>query len=440
MQVSRADIPTEYLADYAPDERFLKLPVDKYLNLLGITPSPPQIAIINAINNPKYRFICAALSRRTGKTYIANVIAQLVALVPSCNILIMSPNYNLSGISFDLQRNLLKEFNIEVTRDNSKDRIIEISNSSMIRMGSVNQVDSAVGRSYNLILFDEAALSDGMDAFEISLRPTLDLLDSKGREASKVIFISTPRGRNNWFSKIYERGWDTDPKYSRWVSIHATWKDNPRALVSDIEEARATMSENYFRQEYEADFTVFEGQIWPFDRDECVRDLSDVDFSSMEVIAGLDVGFRDPTAMVIIAFDHITNKYYIVDEFRDSEKTTAKQAKKIKSMENKWNVDYIFIDSAAAQTKYDFAQEYDINTINAKKARNEGISFVEGIIERNDLIVDQKCKHVLACLDQYRWDPNPNLIVEKPVHDEYSHMADAIRYAIYTYEASALSF
>ena len=53
----------------------------------------------------------------------------------------MSPNYSLSQISFDLQRNLIKHFDLEVLRDNAKDKVIELSNHSTIRMGSINQVD-----------------------------------------------------------------------------------------------------------------------------------------------------------------------------------------------------------------------------------------------------------------------------------------------------------
>ena len=108
----------------------------------------------------------------------------------------MSPNYALSQISFDLQRNLIKHFDLEVVRDNAKDKVIELSNQSTIRMGSINQVDSCVGRSYDLIIFDEAALVDGRDAFNVALRPTLD------KPNSKALFISTPRGRNNWFSQF----------------------------------------------------------------------------------------------------------------------------------------------------------------------------------------------------------------------------------------------
>lgn len=97
--VSRADVPSTEIQELQSDTRFIKLPVAPYLELLGIDPLPSQVALINAINNPKYRFVAAALSRRQGKTYIANIIGQLVSLVPGSNILIMSPNYSLSQIS-----------------------------------------------------------------------------------------------------------------------------------------------------------------------------------------------------------------------------------------------------------------------------------------------------------------------------------------------------
>ena len=122
-----------------------------------------------------------------------------------------------SQISFDLQRNLIKHFDLEVTKDNAKDKVIELSNGSTIRMGSVNQVDSCVGRSYDLIIFDEAALADGKDAFNVALRPTLD----KGN--SKAIFISTPRGRNNWFSEFFDRGFIVLPKK---LSVILCWDNN----------------------------------------------------------------------------------------------------------------------------------------------------------------------------------------------------------------------
>jgi len=432
VEISRKDVLSEELVDYRSETRFLKLPVDPYLDLLNITPLPSQIAIINAINNPKYRFVSAAVSRRQGKTYIANIIGQLVSLVPGSNILIMSPNYSLSQISFDLQRNLIKHFDLEVTKDNAKDKVIEISNGSAVRMGSVNQVDSCVGRSYDLIIFDEAALADGKDAFNVALRPTLD------KDNSKAIFISTPRGRNNWFSEFFYRGFSDD--FPEWVSIRATYKDNPRMSQSDIDEARKSMSEAEFRQEYEADFNTYEGQIWKFNFETQVKDFSQFDTSRMDVFAGLDVGYKDPTAMCVIAYDWDSEQYYLVDEYFDAERTTEQHAAEIQKLIDRWDIDFIYIDSAAQQTRFDFAQNYDISTINAKKSVLDGIGHVSGIIENDILFVDQEAKQSLACLDAYQWDPNPNLMKEKPKHNMASHMADALRYGLYSFQISNVSF
>lgn len=431
LEISRKDILSDSLMEFK-ENRFIKLPIDSYMELLGIQPNSSQHAIINAINNPKYRFVVAAVSRRQGKTYIANIIGQLVTLVPNCNVLLMSPNYALSQISFDLQRNLIKHFDLEVLRDNAKDKVIELSNHSTIRMGSVNQVDSVVGRSYDLIIFDEAALVDGRDAFNVALRPTLD------KDNSKALFISTPRGRNNWFAEFWYRGFSDE--FPEWCSVKATYHENPRLSEDDIAEAKKTMSDAEFSQEYLADFNVYEGQVWKFNFAECQQDLAELDTSKMDIFAGMDVGYKDPTAFCVIGYDWDSEKYYLLDEYLDSERTTEQHASEIRKMIEKWDIDYIYIDSAAQQTRFDFAQNYDITTINAKKSVLDGIGHVSGIVDNDKLIVDQRCKETLICLDQYQWDPNPNLLKEKPKHTHASHMADALRYALYSFETSVTSF
>jgi len=432
LEVSRTDVLSDVLMDFDTESRFIKLPIDSYLDLLGITPNTAQVSLINAINNPKYRFVCAAISRRQGKTYITNVIGQLVSLVPNSNILIMSPNYALSQISFDLQRQLIKHFDLEVVRDNAKDKVIELSNGSTIRMGSVNQVDSTVGRSYDLIIFDEAALADGKDAFNVALRPTLD------KENSKAVFISTPRGRNNWFADFWQRGFNDE--FKDWCAIRATYHENPRFSKEDIKEARKAMSTAEFAQEYMADFNTYEGQVWNFNFEQCVADLSQLDTSRMDVFAGLDVGYKDPTALCVIAYDWDEEKYYLIDEYMDAEKTTEQHAIQIQERIQKYGIDYIYIDSAAQQTRFDFAQNYDISTINAKKSVLDGIGHCSTIVDNDRLIIDQRCANTLSAVDQYQWDPNPNLMKEKPKHNMASHMSDALRYALYTFETTATSF
>ncbi len=433
LTVSRDDIERNHIVDFPTESRFIKLPVDKYLQLL---PSPlgggksvfddlnrPQIALINAINDPKYRFVCAALARRLGKTYIANVIAQLVLLIPNCNVLIMSPNYSLSSISFELQRKLIGTFELEVTRDNTKDRVIELSNGSTIRTGSVSQVDSCVGRSYQLILFDEAALtSEGEAAFNVSLRPTLD------RPGSKAIFISTPRGKKNWFSRFHARGFSRD--FPEWVSLVADYSENTRMRESDVDEARKSMSAAEFEQEYMASFNTFEGQIYALTNENVLEELPEGNY---EFFAGMDPGYKDPTAFVVFAYNLEEDYFVIVDDYLEAEKNTKQHAARFAEMIAQYNIDAIFIDPAAAQFAADLAYLYDIATLKAKKQVLEGIAYCQTLIQQDRVKVLSKCSWVLDAMDQYQWDPNESLITEKPLHNEASHIADAIRYALYSF-------
>jgi len=209
---------------------------------------------------------------------------------------------------------------------------------------------------------------------------------------------------------------------------------------SDIAEARKSMSEAEFKQEYEADFNTYEGQIWAFDHETCIINGESIDTSRFDVFAGLDVGYRDPTAFCVIAYDWDEQKYYVLDEYLDAEKTTEQHATEIRRMVDKWNIDYIYIDAAAQQTRFDFAQNYDISTINAKKSVLDGIAHVASIVDNSNLLVDQRCLETLSALDQYQWDPNPNLAREKPKHNRASHMADALRYALYSFETAQSSF
>jgi len=404
------------ITDVPIADRLIKLPIDRYLDILEVVPNAPQIAMINAVNNPDIRFIVAAISRRVGKTFISNVIGNLVALYPGSNILIMAPDYSLASISWDLQLSYLRRFEISMNKCNSKDRIIELENGSTIRIGSVSRVDSVIGRSYDLIIFDEAAIDDnGGNAFNIQLLPTLDKVNSK------CIFISTPRG-NNYFKEFYEYGF-TNPE---WFSIKADWRENPRAIEKNILSAARTMSKANYLQEYYADFTSVMGKIYEMP-DNCIRSRT---LSVVDTVIGIDLGFRDPTAIIVCQTDGVS--WHIIDCWEDNGKTTAAYASSVLVLMNKYAVDFVYIDSANQQMRYDFAVEHDIYAINARKDVNLGIGYCQGLVENGFITVDPSCTKVIEMLNNYSWDPRPGLIKEKPKHDRYSHMADAFRYALYS--------
>jgi phage terminase large subunit len=199
---------------------------------------------------------------------------------------------------------------------------------------------------------------------------------------------------------------------------------------SDVAEARRAMSKAEFEQEYLASFTVFEGQIYALEQTNVLEMPEDV---RGEAIAGCDPGYRDATAFVVVVYDFVADVFWIVDEYLESEKTTAEHAAAFQEKCARWGVEVIFIDSAAAQFASDLAYLYDLSTTKAKKDVLPGIAYVQTLLAQGRLRVSPNCTHVLAMFDQYRWDQRENLQKERPMHDEYSHMADAVRYALYTY-------
>lgn len=434
MLVSRDYLETEKLVDFDISERFFALSIESLLEAEGIVPNKPQIAIINALNDPRHRFVTACISRRVGKSFIAYTLGFLKLLEPNVKVLVVAPNYSLANIGWTQIKGLVRKYGLETIKENAKDKELELSNGSLFKLASASQADSAVGRSYDLIIFDEAAISSkGGDAFEIQLRPTLD------KPNSKALFISTPRGAN-WFKTFYERGFSTEEKLAKWISIHGTYKDNPRVSKADIEEARLTVSNAYFRQEYEADFSVFEGQVFEeFNVELHVRDLDrETDYFSsneFENIMGIDVGYRDPTAILTVKYSYDDDVYYVVEEYEEAEKTTSEHAAYIHKMEEKYDIDRTFVDSAAAQFRNDLAYEHDIASSPAKKSVLDGLAQLQTLFHQNKIIISSRCPKLIHAVANYRWDydeTNSKLTREKPLHDSNSHLCDALRYAIYS--------
>lgn len=428
MEVSRPGLVLDHIV--VPDDSWFifgeqKINVARFAGMLGYKELiMPQIGLINAYLDTRYRFIVGCLSRRTGKTIAANIIAAIVALFPNTNILVICPNYSLANISWDLQIKYFQQMGIKLAKCNVRDREIVTEHGSMVKLASADRADSAVGRSYDLIIFDEAALHEkGKDVFDIALRPTLD------KVTSKCLFISTPRG-DNYFKEFYDRGFSQD--FPSWISLHSTYRDNPRAVESDILEAKKSMSVAKFSQEYEAMFTSFEGQAFlTFDDDNITDHL---DYPFYEYVLGVDVGFRDPTACVVLGLykddDGITNAV-CVETWQEVGRSTAAIAEMLRRTIDKWEAECVYIDAAAAQTKYDLAEIYDITCINAQKSIIEGVSFMNMLIDSKRLKILNQCDLLITSLRNIQWDTKSER--EKLVHNKYIHLIDALRYVAYSH-------
>ena len=417
---------------------YFKIPLDKLVARLpdkyGFKElNPSQLAMADGLSNKRNWVHISA--RRTGKSSGAAVLALAKLLEPNQQVIVVAPDFNLSSIIWDFTTELIEAFNIETKRFNLKDRVVRLVNDSTLRLLSANNRSSLVGRAANLLIVDEAALIPDDEYFTRDLRPALSTFPN-----SRALFISTPRGKENYLYNYYLRG--QDESFPEWGAGLFPWHANPRLTQEDIEQAKRAIPDSLFRQEYYCEWATFEGQIYKVDETEHLTDLIsdqatykiDPTNERFTFIGGLDMGFRDATAFVVAATDGVN--WFIVDEYIANEGTTSKHAEAIREISERWNVENIYIDSAAQQTRADLAYDYDIACDNAIKSVNDGIAYLQSLVEQNHLFFDiDTTQYCFKSMSAYRW--NSKTDKSRPVHDWTSHCCDAIRYAIYSYRKNS---
>jgi hypothetical protein len=125
---------------------------------------------------------------------------------------------------------------------NNSDLMLEFRTGSSITFFSATQYDNIRGETFDFLICDEFAFMDGR-AWDEVLRATVLV---KGR---KVLLISTPNGKNKFYHLHQFDGVNNNYK-----SFTMTSYDNPMILSSEIDDAKATLPDHVFRQEYLAEF------------------------------------------------------------------------------------------------------------------------------------------------------------------------------------------
>src|SRR6185312_5951802 len=115
-----------------------------------------------------------------------------------------------------------------------------ICTGGLIQFFTGEALDNFRGLSFDLVIIDEASYVPNLQAgWSASIRATLT--DRKG----KAIFLSTPRGKNDFYKfSLKEHG---SPE---WKTFKFSSYDNPHIPAEEIDAARAELPEATFEQEY----------------------------------------------------------------------------------------------------------------------------------------------------------------------------------------------
>lgn len=207
-------------------------------------------------SNPA-RFRVLVSGRRFGKTRLS--VEELIRVAASgekLKVWYVAPTYRQAKqICWTLLKDRLAAGNWIASKNESDLSIILKITGSTIALRGADNFDSLRGVGLNFLVMDEFADIKPEAWFEV-LRATLS--DTGG----KALFAGTPKGRN-WAYDLFQRG--GSPDYPDWSSFSFTTIEGGNVPVEEVENARRELDELTFRQEYEADFTNFEGRCYyPF--------------------------------------------------------------------------------------------------------------------------------------------------------------------------------
>lgn len=206
------------------------------------TPRPWQATVHRSLK----RFSVLVVHRRGGKTVMAvmaTIDAALRTKKTDARFAYIAPfKTQARQIAWDYYKKFLD--GIPNVKFSEQSLTIDLPNGARISLYGADNPDTMRGIYLDGVVMDEMADMRSQTWGEI-IRPALS--DRKGW----ALFIGTPKGIN-LFSELYYHA-EQDPS---WYACRLTVNDTKEIDEDELEQARATMTDNQYRQEFLCDFNA----------------------------------------------------------------------------------------------------------------------------------------------------------------------------------------
>jgi hypothetical protein len=316
-------------------------------------------------------------------------------------------------------------------------RIILKGEKPNILLRGLNDQDGDGLRGLKIYYFAGDEWQDVKEAvWELVIRPALG--DTPG---SSGMFVGTPKGKNHRLYRFYQR--IIKPPFTKqWSYYHFITGDNPFFSRSELEEAKATMTPKAYRQEYEAGFEDFDGQIY----DQLTQEnyLTELPTSTkMYFYIGVDFGSMNP-AIVVLGVDFNTYKFYLCDYWLNKNRETVVQGQLFKHIEtlcNKWNVRMCYMPDDRKDTCLDArtygkskgikAMERTVIVPRSGMRVMEQNEIINGYIFRREFFILDHLQEVKDQFENYhRAIDSEGQILDEVEEGQEDHVCDGNRYAM----------
>ena len=204
---------------------------------------PAQLEVAKS----KARFRILVAGRRFGKTRLGTLLC-LAKAMEGKNAWWVAPTYAMALEGWKTVRDLAGKYGMEVKES---EKTVYTKAGGFVTVRTADNPDRLRGAGLDFIVLDECAFIKEQTWKEV-LRPTLT--ERKGG----ALFISTPKGIQNWFKRLY----DEAENKSDWQRWRFSSYDNPMIDRAELAEAKTEIGSFLFSQEYEAEFVEQSGGLF----------------------------------------------------------------------------------------------------------------------------------------------------------------------------------
>src|SRR5258708_4424571 len=169
------------------------------------------------------------------------------------------------------------------------------------------------------------------------------------------------------------------------------------------------------------EFAEMEGLVYDLPSDQIIAPRP---INATDIILGLDFGFHNPAAGVVIRIDS-DNVYYLTDEYYRTGRIQNELEDDLRALRNTVPFREVYPDNEDP-ARIESMKRAGFSCREVDKNIELGIDKVRELIRKRQFFVFNTCKSTLDEFNSYRYDPEKPK--EEPVK-ENDHLMDAIRYA-----------
>ena len=356
----------------------------------------------------------------SGKTTAGalKVLAEVSQLPPHLGM-IVAPTYRMLS---DATFRTFQQHAQPILADFKRSEMLQyLKNGSEVLLRSAENPERLRGPDLAWVWMDEASLCSDK-AWHVLVGRLRYTLPGKGARAGRMWITTTPKGRN-W---LYDN-------YGRMSVFRARTKDNIFLDKDYVDSLYSIYTGDLARQELEGEFVAWEGLVYrEFSRDAHVKPVENNE--AWRVVIGLDFGFTNPTAAIVVAFDG-DDKAYALDELYKRRLTPDDLVVAVRELADRYRPESIICDPSEPGQIEALRRAGLPASPSRVRSVIEGIRDIQSRLAGGRLIVSPQCANLIAEFETYVWNDRKDAPVKAN-----DHALDALRYALSSVKRTGVIF